>query len=602
MKKIHGTMRRSVGALCVALALTARAEDATRMPEGYWSAEQARNVLDRTLTVRRAPSLDGLSEAEPTAVQHLLAAGAAVQRMYQMSLHPQSLAAHAALVKLDAERGHAAHTRDLLDLYRLFQGPIAVTLENKRVPFLPVSPESPGRNVWPEGITREEVDAWLAAHPASRSELLDERTVVRRATAESVRADLAALDRHPVLDGLHPGLQARLEELRDAPDAKTLYAVPYSVAWADDIAKVHDELLKAAAAIAPVDGDFAQYLRLRARDLQADDYEGGDAAWVRGRFGALNAQIGSYETYDDKLYGAKSFFSLSLLLRDTQRSAELARATAGLQRLEDALPYEPHKKVSEDIPIGVYDVIADFGQARSANTATILPNDPDHARKYGRTILMRNNIVSNPTLFAETRTAFAAAVVPEHREALTPEGELLRTLWHEIGHYLGPVATPAGTAVDEALAEYGDLWEEMKADLVSLWSAPAQREAGAIDDATLRAWYTSGVRRTLQRVQPLREQPYQTMQLMQMNYFLENGLLSWHDGVLRIDYDVYPQVVTKMLAEVLQIQAAGDRAAAAAFIDRYATWDEATHAALGKRIDAASRNRYRLMRYAAIDE
>ena len=60
--------------------------------------------------------------------------------------------------------------------------------------------------------------------------------------------------------------------------------------------------------------------------------------------------------------------------------------------------------------------------------------------------------------------------------------------------------------------------------------------------------------------------------------------------------------VTKMLAEVLRIQGAGDRAAAAAFIDRYATWDEATHAALGKRIDAASRNRYRLMRYAAIDE
>jgi hypothetical protein len=595
-------MRRSAFTVCAALALAAHAEDTTKMPDGYWSPEQARSVLDRTLTVRLAPSLAGLSDAERGAVEHLLAAGAVVERLYETSLHPQSLAAEAQLVKLDAERGHPAYTRDLLDLYRMFQSPIAVTLENKRVPFVPVSPESPGRNVWPEAIRREEVDAWLAAHPESRTELLDQRTVVRRATLESVRTDLAAIERHPVLEGLHPGLHARLEELRDAPDAKTLYAVPYSVAYADDIARVHDELMKAAAAIAGVDGDFAQYLRLRARDLQADDYEGGDAAWVRGHFGALNAQIGSYETYDDKLYGAKSFFSLSLLLRDTQRSAALARTTAGLQRLEDALPYEPHKKVSEDIPIGVYDVIADFGQARSANTATILPNDPDHARKYGRTILMRNNIVSNPTLFTETSAAFAAAVAPEQRDALTSEGELLRILWHEIGHYLGPVETPAGTTVGEALAEYADLWEEMKSDLVSLRSARAQREAGAIDDATLRAWYTSGVRRTLQRVQPLREQPYQTMQLMQMNYFLENGLLAWRDGVLRIDYDAYPEVVTKMLAEVLKIQAAGDRAGAAAFIDRYATWDEATHGALGKRIDAASRNRYRLMRYAAIDE
>ena len=39
-----------------------------------------------------------------------------------------------------------------------------------------------------------------------------------------------------------------------------------------------------------------------------DDYESGDAAWVTGHFKNLNAQIGSYETYDDELYGVKTFF------------------------------------------------------------------------------------------------------------------------------------------------------------------------------------------------------------------------------------------------------------------------------------------------------
>ena len=34
----------------------------------------------------------------------------------------------------------------------------------------------------------------------------------------------------------------------------------------------------------------------------------------------------------------------------------------GLQALEDALPYEHHKKIRENIPIGVYDVIADLGR------------------------------------------------------------------------------------------------------------------------------------------------------------------------------------------------------------------------------------------------
>ena len=34
------------------------------------------------------------------------------------------------------------------------------------------------------------------------------------------------------------------------------------------------------------------------------------AAWVTGRFGKLNALIGSYETYDDELYATKAFYAI----------------------------------------------------------------------------------------------------------------------------------------------------------------------------------------------------------------------------------------------------------------------------------------------------
>jgi len=595
-------MKRFAICALFAVAHMAGAVDDEPAPKGYWSVRDARAILDRTGTIRLAPSLDGLSAPERDAVTHLLAAGAIVQRVYESSLHAQALAAHAQLERLDAERGHPESTRALLDLYRLFQGPIARTLANERVPFLPVTPEDPGRNVYPDEITKDEADAWLAAHPQDRAALLGDRTVVRRATADNLHADLGAMSRQPVLDALHPGLHAKLEALLATPDPHTLYALPYSVAYADELAYIRDQLQQAAAAIAPADADFAQYLRLRARDLQADDYEGGDAAWVRGRFGALNAQIGSYETYDDKLYAAKTFFAMSVLLRNKERSDKLAGATAGLQRLQDALPYEGHKRVSEDIPIGVYDVVADFGQARSTNTATILPNDPEHVRKYGRTILIRRNIIEDPTIFADVQATFAAAVAPGQGHDLTPEGNLLRILWHEIGHYLGPDHAADGRTVSETMAEHSDLVEEMKADLVSLWSAQAQREAGSIDDATLRSIYAAGIRRVLQRVQPQRDQPYETMQLMQMNYFLEHGLLVWRNGVLHIDYAAYPAVVTKMLSEVLKIQAAGDHDAATAFIDRYASWDDKLHGAVAKRIEAASKIRYRIVRYGALGE
>ncbi len=80
----------------------------------------------------------------------------------------------------------------------------------------------------------------------------------------------------------------------------------------------------------------------------------------------------------------------------------------GLQALEDSLPYEHHKKVREDIPVGVYDVVADFGQSRGGNTATILPNESYLARRYGRTILLRTNIMRDQNIFQSTSTTLGS--------------------------------------------------------------------------------------------------------------------------------------------------------------------------------------------------
>ena len=176
--------------------------------------------------------------------------------------------------------------------------------------------------------------------------------------------------------------------------------------------KAYSLLNKAADVIEKDDSEFAGYLRNRARDLLSNDYESGDAAWVTGHFKNLNAQIGSYELYDDELYGVKSFFGFSLLSIRRQETTALREAMRGLQTFEDSLPYEHHKKVREDIPVGVYDVIADFGQTRGGNTATILPNESYLARRYGRTILLRANIMREPNIFEGTSATWMRQLQP----------------------------------------------------------------------------------------------------------------------------------------------------------------------------------------------
>ena len=558
---------------------------------GGWTAAEYQPILDKTQVVTLAPDLSFLAEGERAAVATLREVGEIFQELYEEQRHRQAAAVRAALASATGPDAEAWRL-----LYRMFQGPIANTLDNQRVAFVPVDPVQPGKTVYPWGIAREEIEAYLTAHPEARDELLAPRTVVRRAGADAIAADLAALDRHPALDTLHPGLRARLEALRGKDG---LYAVPYSVAHADRLVRAHDLLHRAAGQVAGDDPEFAGYLRNRARDLLTDDYESGDAAWVTATFRHLNAQIGSYETYDDELYGTKTFFSLSLLARRPAESEALVAALADLQTFEDALPYEHQKRVRDRIPVGVYDVIADYGQARGGNTATILPNEAYLAQRYGRTILLRGNIMRDPGLFTERDRVWEAAIAPAHHADLTADGNFYRTLWHEVGHYLGVDTTADGRTLDAALEDDASLLEEMKADLVALFVADALRARGYYDDTTLRSVQAAGILRVLQNNRPRRDQPYQTMQLIQWNFFLEKGLLRFDaaSSTLAIDHGRYHDTVAALLGKVLELQRAGDKPAADAFIEQYTTWDDALHGVVAQRIRDQQRYRYTRFEY-----
>ncbi|MCP4411545.1 MAG: NUDIX hydrolase [Gammaproteobacteria bacterium] len=491
----------------------------------------------------------------------------------------------------------------MLDIYYRSKGPITTTLDNRRVAIMPVVPEEPGKNVYPQGMTNELLDPYLKVNPDRAVRLLNLRTVVRNSNKENISRDLKMLDRFPLLEGLHPDLRSRLEALQAKTDDSAWYALPYSVRWAPDIMQAYELINAAANDLRTDDPDLSAYLSLRARDIVSDDYEAGDAAWVRGKFRHLNAQIGSYEVYPDSLYGVKSFFSLNLLVRDTEKSNELTATLGGLQAIQDALPVGTGRKIQQDIPVGVYNIVADFGQSRGSNTATILPNDANHTRKYGRTILLRYNIMTNPGLFEDRKDTFQAAVKPQHANDLTIDGPFYRTLWHEVGHYLGVDKTTDSRELNAALTPWGSHFEEMKADLLSGFTSGHLNKTGVMDDAVFRSVQAASVLRVLQKNQPrTNEQPYQTMQLMQMNYFMEHGFLSFDpkDARLQIHYDRYNEVIRKMLNDVLNIQLQGSSEQASEFIKKYTTWTPQLHGKLAERLREASRYRFVDVRYKAL--
>ena len=176
----------------------------TQLPPGYWPEARSQEILQKTETLRLAPALDALTASERAALTDLLQVGTIVQQLYEDALHPQAATSLANLQALHEKLGRPRATQNLLDLFRLNRGPIATTLDNAREAFLPVAPQVPGRNRYPPDATREQIDAFLAAHPDRRDEILGERTVVRRAVRENLEADIKTLGYYSLLRELHP--------------------------------------------------------------------------------------------------------------------------------------------------------------------------------------------------------------------------------------------------------------------------------------------------------------------------------------------------------------------------------------------------------------
>jgi len=103
---------------------------ADQLPEGYWTPQQSQPILDKTLMVRLAPDLSHLSQQERQTIDLLLQVGEIIQDLHEHTTHAQARKARANLMALHQNLGTPHATQNLVDLYRLFKGPIANTLQN----------------------------------------------------------------------------------------------------------------------------------------------------------------------------------------------------------------------------------------------------------------------------------------------------------------------------------------------------------------------------------------------------------------------------------------------------------------------------------------
>jgi hypothetical protein len=411
-------------------------------------------------------------------------------------------------------------------------------IENN-VPFVGTGPWPPGRNIFPWGITRDEFDRYVAAHPGQKDALYDPFTVVRR-------------------------------------NGDMLETIPYHVAykqWVDPAAKA----LREAATFSD-DPAFANFLRLRADALQSDKYFQSDIAWVSLVNPKFDIIFAPYETYLDELLGVKTSYGAAILVRNEAESRKLDVFQKYVPDIQDSLPLAVEDRPSKRglfSPMEVMDAPYRAGDLRHGYQAVAdnLPNDPRiHEQKGSKKIFFRN--------FMDARVDYvilpiAKRLLREDEAALaSADGYLASTMMHEISHGLGPAfaRTASGRRdVREAIGPTYSALEEAKADIVGLYGLKWLVDRGDLPKEKLNGYYASEVAGIFRTVRFGVAEAHGRAEIMEFNFYAERGAISRDaaSGRYAIDFARMPEAVAALSKELLEQEATGDRARVEAWFAKY---------------------------------
>jgi hypothetical protein len=449
--------------------------------------------------------------------------------------------------KLKTARGpHMAAAREY---FRINFGPWDRLAE--RQPFLGDQKRPAGAGYYPEDLTKEAFEGWIAKHPGDKEAFTSTVTVIHRGA-----------------DG-------------------ALVAVPYSKEYAEWL-KPAAKLLREGAALTR-NASLRKFLDLRAAAFENDDYYASDVAWM-DLDAPVEVTIGPYETYEDELFGYKAAFEAFVTVNLPKESAALARYKERLPWLEKNLPIPDADKNlhrGAESPIRVVDVVYGGGEDRAGvqTVAFNLPNDERVREAKGSKKVLLHNVMH--AKYDRMLIPIAKLVLdPAQVKDVSFEAYFDEVLHHELSHGLGPGTITVDGRKTEVRLELKDLFatlEEAKADVMGVYNILAlieQKEMPAELRASLEPTYVAGLFRAARFGV---DEAHGQGVVAQFNYLQKKGALEFDgEGRVRAVSAKFPGAIHDLLHDMLMLQARGDYAGTKSFLDTYGKPSQALRDAIGR--------------------
>ena len=534
-------MKKTLVAVLLLALTSAFAQKSSEPSPAVQAIEKQVNLpeLEKSLAqwkvVKMSFDAKGLTPDQVKAIEKMVQACHYLEDIFLQQSDPQVIGL---MTKL--EHSTDPRAKEVLRMLRIQGTRYDLLAENK--PFIGKVPMAPQRGLYPEGLTREQIEQYVKAHPEKKDEIYNPFTIVRRKGKDE------------------------------------LVGVPYHIAYANLLQPAAKLLREASELSEKDDAAFANYLNLRADALLSDEYYKSDSAWVDLNNPKVDLIFAPYETYTDDVLGVKTSYGASILVRDDEQSQKLALFEKYVPDIQDALPLAAEDRPSkrgQPTPMEVSDAPFRAGDLRHGYQAVAdnLPNDPRiHQEKGTKKIFFKN--------FMDARVNYV--VIPIGKQVMTVEqsakasldGYLSVVMMHEICHGLGPAyARVNGKQVDirESIGPVFSALEEAKADVVGLYGMKWLIDHGALPKERLQEYYASYVAGIFRTVRFSVAESHGRAEMMEFNYLAERNAIKRDatSGKYVIDYGRLPDGLASLAKELLEIEATGDRNRAETFLSKY---------------------------------
>jgi hypothetical protein len=488
--------------------------------------------VDKFKLISMPFSVNGLSPQEQNLVYKLVEASRYIDGIYWRQSDPKGLD----LLK------HLTGCNQVLALkvrrFLLINGSRYNLLEENK-PFIGSDPFSPGRALYPAGVTRQEIEAYVAKHPEIKAQIYSPYTVIKRQGTD-------------------------------------LVTVPYHVEYRQWLVPAAAALREAAALSS--DQAFANFLRLRADALLSDDYYKSDLAWLDLENPKFDVIFAPYETYLDGVLGVKTSYGAAVMIRNPAESAKLATYMKYVPEIQDALPLAAEDKPSlqgHSTPMEVMDTPFRAGDLRHGYQAVAdnLPNDARvHQEKGTKKIFFKN--------FMDARVN--SVVLPigkllmrdDQAQLASMDGYMSAVVMHEICHGIGPAFARSSAGRADIRQSLGPIYgpvEEAKADVVGLFGLNWLMEKNVLPKQKTPEVYASYVAGVFRTVRFGVAEAHGRAEMMEFNYLSQQGAITRDakSGRYSVDYDKTTTAIAALAKELLEIEATGDRNRAEQWFQKY---------------------------------